>query len=141
MFIIFFIELSSVFQRTTQTCQLSLPPDQRGCKRLHPGTVFFSTNSGLGDTPYHQTTRVIDGAHQALLSVTELFETPNAQRGDSHCQGLFPKGLSRPIVPFCAAISRETISVLRPLSVTAVARRHLTSHALARVLSTFVDHR
>ena len=92
----FFIELSSVFRRTTRTWRLSLPPDQRGRKRLRPETVYFSTNSGLGDTPYRRTTRVVDGARQALLPMTGLFGTPNAQRGDSPRQGLLPKGLSRP---------------------------------------------
>ena len=92
----FFNELSSVFQRTTQTWQLSLSPNQRGRNRLRPGTVYFSTNSGVGDTPYRRSTRVVDGARQALLPVTGIFGTPNAQRGDYPHQGLFPKGLSSP---------------------------------------------
>jgi hypothetical protein len=96
-----FNESPVVLRRVTRTWRLSLPADQIGRKRLRPGTVYFSTNLGLGDTPYRPTTRVADGARQALLPVTGLFGTPNAQRG-------YP-----PPKDFCRKDSYPIVSTLR----------------------------
>ena len=111
--------MPSVFRRTTRTWRLSLPPDQRGRKRLRPETVYFSTNSGLGDTAYRQTTRVVDGARQALLSVTGLFGTPT------------PKGPSCPIVSTLRRHQQEDNHCAQPALVDSRSRKHLTSRVLS----------